>query len=519
MSNFVYLYNFNGITVLYYSIINIHDLIYKINHYIGNSKDVLENNMVYIITNCNTGNIDFDFIKEKNIILLQTNINFDLFFNLHILRHDYYYKNNVNTENILELYNKISVPFENYPNTACYSSRNRIFNTIKDNINTQNIAIQNIKKFDKENNVYEIIIQSPSVLLEKVDFYNKLLNDINDFLNENINCFKNKIVDFKEFARLYNFENDRLIKANHILNNIILENVYYINKQWYDQSKNLIDVPEFYQDFEYIGYKNHYENKRWENAILDITNVSIFQEIKEEVMFLDYLYGFYNFGEFWDVIKRLIVSKKKNIPLFHLKNNRITNIEYYFEKLQFVYPSNYLKCERNNKLYFFHKININILKNVSYRGGIDKYFAYQFNKLLNPSLESEKSYNVYLSRGENGRSIINEEQILNVLKNKYNFIVLNGRESLEQTIYYFTNAKIILGAHGSLMKNMIWCNNNPLLIELCPPTRHDCFYNNSTTLGFTTFFILTNCHEKEIITLNDDQKDNLFKLLDTLVPQ
>ena len=42
-------------------------------------------------------------------------------------------------------------------------------------------------------------------------------------------------------------------------------------------------------------------------------------------------------------------------------NNRITNIKYYFDKLQFKYPTNYTKFEKQNKLYFFKKINISII--------------------------------------------------------------------------------------------------------------------------------------------------------------
>lgn len=519
MSKFINLYNFNGIVVLYYSKINIYDLRYKINNYINNNENIVENNIVYIITNSYTENIDFDFIKDKNIILLQTEIDFELFFHLHILRHHYYYKNSINTENILDLYNKISVPFENYPKMNCYSRCDWFRNTMKYNVNLRNIEIENIKKLDKEHKVHEkISVKEQTVPIEQLECYNSLLDEINVFLNENVDCFKNNIVDFKEFASIYNFEECDVIYQNCISSNIVLENVYYINKQWYDQNKNHIIVDDLNEDIEYKYYNDHYENTRWENAIKDITNVPIFQEIKEEVMFLDYVYGFYNFGEFWDVIKRLMIAKKKNLPLFHLANNRITNIKYYFDKLQFKYPTNYQKTERSNKLYFFHKINITIAKNAGCRGYIDKYFAYQFNKYLNPTNSiSEQSYNIYLARGQYGRSIVNEEQIVKVLKEKYKFIVLNGTETLEETIHYFTNAKIILGAHGSLMKNMIWSKKNPVLIELCPPTRHDCFYGNATSLGFIAFFILTNCNNKEEIILNVEQIENLYKLLDNLI--
>lgn len=516
MSEFINIYNFNGITVLYYKIKNINDLVYKINNYINRNFYNI-NNFVYIITNSYTENIDFEFIKDKNIILLQTEIDFELFYHLQLLRNDYYYKNNINTENILDFYNKISVPFENYQKMKCYDRRECFKNTIRDNINKRNISVENIKQLDNQNSVYEKIIEQHQPI-EQLEFYNKLLDEITSFLNENIDCFKNNIVNFKEFASIYNFEKCGFIYPNGISNNIVLENVYYINKRWYDQNRKPINVEGFYQDFEYREYQNHYENTQWVNGITDITNVTNFQTIEEEVMFLDYVYGFYNFGEFWDVIKRLIMSKKKNLPLFHLSHNRITDIKYYFDKLQFKYPTIYNKNERSNKLYFFHKINITISKNSYCRGYIDKYFAYQFNKCLNPpNAISEKSYNIYLARGSYGRSIINEEQIVNVLKKKYNFIVLNGTESLEKTIHYFTNAKIMLGAHGSLMKNMIWSKKNPVLIELCPHTRHDCFYGNSTNLGFTTFFILTNCGEKEEIILNDEQTENLYKLLENLL--
>ena len=528
MPEFISIYNFNGITVLYYRIIDKYDLTYKINNYINNtSKHIIANNIVYIITNSYTENINFDFIEDKNIILLQTEIDFDLFYNLHLLRHDYYYKNDINTENILELYNKITIPFENYPKMNCYGRRQMFKNTVINNINKRNIAIENIKRLDKDNKVYEKIVEKQKETvnqqikpnsIEQLEFYNNLLNEISSFLNENIDCFKNSIVDFKEFASVYNFEKCCSIYPTSNSNNIILENVYYINKRWYDQSRKPINVEGFYEDFEYKEYKNHYENTHWEYAKKDITNIPFFQKIEEEVMFLDYIYGFYNFGEFWDVIKRLIIAKNKNLPLFHLENNRITDIKYYFDKLQFKYPTNYIKNERSNKLYFFRKINITISKNACCRGYIDKYFAYQFNKCLNPPNSiSEKSYNIYLARGSYGRNIINEEKIVNVLKTKFKFIVLNGKETLEETIHYFTNAKIMLGAHGSLMKNMIWSKKNPVLIELCPPTRHDCFYGNSTNLGFTTFFILSNCGDKEEIILNDEQIENLYKLLDNLM--
>ena len=64
MSEFISLYNFDGITVLYYSKTNIYDLRYKINHYINNFVDIITNNIVYIITNSYIENIDIDLLMD-----------------------------------------------------------------------------------------------------------------------------------------------------------------------------------------------------------------------------------------------------------------------------------------------------------------------------------------------------------------------------------------------------------------------------------------------------------------------
>ena len=162
-------------------------------------------------------------------------------------------------------------------------------------------------------------------------------------------------------------------------------------------------------------------------------------------------------------------------------------------------------------------MHISLPTNIGYRGSIPKDFAYQFNNILNSCQISETSYNIYLARGAYGRSIQNERVIVDVLTKKYNFIVLNGTESLEDAMRYFTNARIILGAHGSLMKNMIYCKKNPVLIELCPSTRHDCFYGNARELGFLPFFILVDCNKNEEIILNNEQISGLYEMLDNLI--
>ena len=511
-ADFFIIYQYDGIIILYYSVKNLYDLEYKLKNFINQNIEL--NYTLYLIYSFEH-EIQYDFIKDKQLFLIHSKTNYELFFHLHLLRHDYFYQNKLNTilydeQVLLDIYDKINVPLENFKeHKKChmYSRKDWLINNYKNSLIKRKNNIDIIHYLDVQDKIIPFISENKKI--ETIEYYCDLLEEFDHLLKTNIPNFS-VIMDFKEFANLYTFEKTDRIYGNFYSKNILLENVYYINKSWFDHDKKLLKIEDFEKDFEYREFNGHFSNQ-----FKEITNLTVHQEIKEEVMFLDYVYGYYNFGEFWDVVKRLLVSKEKGLPLFHLSSERITNIQHYFHQLQFKYPTRYQTQENNKKLYYFHKINISTMVGMC-RGHIDKFFAYHFNKILNLEKKTEKNYHLYLARGSFGRSIQNENEIVDLLKEKYHFIVLNGSETLEETMHYFTNAKIILGAHGSLMKNMIWCKKNPVFIELSPYTRHDCFGANSLNCGFTTFFFVTDCDEKEQIILNETQKQGLFELLDKL---
>ena len=505
---FFSIYNFNGITIVYHTLINENHLCYHLKLYTERHSSNFQNKLYVIYYFDKELSLNYDFIKDKNIVLIKSEQDYELFFQTHLLRHDYFYKNKIHeTDKIMENYNNISVPFDKYPTMTMYNRKDWFKNNLINGITICEKQLEIINYLDENDVVYSKIRENKQI--ETIEYYNKSLEDFDSFFKQHFS----DVMDFKEFASMYSFEKVDQIYMSFISNNIVLENVYYINKCWFDKDKNPLELQDFYKDFEYREFKNNSHVK----YVTDISNIPIFQTINKEVMFLDYVYGFYNFGEFWDVIKRLIVSDKKGLPLFHLKHSRVTEIDYYFNKLNFNFPTNYQKTENDGKLFHFNKINISTITGNLCRGHIDKFFAYNFNKTLNPIKAIDKSYNIYLARSKFGRSIQNEESIVNVLKDKYRFIVLDGSEKLEDTIHYFTNAKIILGAHGSLMKNIIWSKKNPILIELCPHTRHDCFYGNAIACGFFSLFFVVECNGKEEIVLSDTQIEELYKLINNLL--
>jgi hypothetical protein len=299
-----------------------------------------------------------------------------------------------------------------------------------------------------------------------------------------------------DFVDSYWFETSSRVYPTHPATTLTFHDVYYMNKQWYDSSKQPITIEEFQKDFEYCGFKGKPEPiETW--TVVDIS----------EAVFLDYIYDFYNFGEFWDIVKRLLACTK-NAPLFCVRSNRVTDFQYYIDRLGFACKYVY----ERDRLYHFDTVHICVLQGGS-RGCIDRFDAYSFHRLLNPSI-MDTPYILYLSRGAFGRGLVDEEEILAKIPN---VTVINGSETREQLFHYFTNAILIFGVHGSLMKNMIWCRRSPVCIEICPHTRHGCFMGNSLALGFRTLFCIVDCDEKERIRLSQKQKDALIELVKSLV--
>jgi len=513
MNNIYNIYSFNGNAIFYVNLNDAKNFTNEINNYKKNIKFDVSNNKIYLIIHNNDNQIK----TSNNIFIHNIDINFDLFFELHKLRHNYFYKNKINNiDEIINLYNLINIPHDvlkdKYPNLTNKLNNNKhTIQLCQNNINEVNNIIDKIQQLN--NNTANITLISYLInnfkCIETMDIYIDLKNKLKEILN---NFIPNNIFNFDVFNDSYIYNSSKNIFCDNPNKNICLENVYYINKSWFDINKKPFTIKEFELDLEYSGIKNNTYYKKFNN----IDNIKVFQNVNEEVMYLDYKHGFYNFGEFWDCLKRLMKARKKNLKLFHVSGHRVNNINEYFNKLEFIYPSEYQTQENNNKLYFFKKINISILRENTCRGEYNLMYSYNFNQIFNNTPMKEDSYNIYLKRGAYGRNMLNEKELIDILISKHNFIIIDGTQSHTEMLNYFSNAKIILGIHGSLFKNTIFCKKNPLIIELCPISRHTCFVANSLGCKFQTIFTIIESDEKEQLVLSKEKSDYLINLIDIL---
>ena len=490
------------------------------------------NNKIYLIYSQDNINLPkFKIDSEFKYI----NYELDDFLNIINLRNNFFFKNRnnkyINLKKVQNIFNNLKIDNPKWDNHIN-------INEIEKYVNFNNELINFIDNDTNPSNEVKTFCLYKNIKVNKLDsFKTNLVDDWNNISHLNVlnnfNRLKEYIIDiinnidndadynnFLDYNICKYVNNTNNLKGNFIKENA-LENVYYYKNQFYNYKGEIMNLSFLDKDMEY----GHFKNKRNKNEKIkkinneDLKNAVIIED--NNIFYLDYIYGFYNFGEFWDCIIRLLYTKNiSNYQLFHLNKNRIYYINYYFNKLNLEFPNKnnnlIIKNEYNDNILFFNKIHFTNIYNIS-RGYFDSHIAYKFNKIYNNIVVSDKNYMLYLKRGSYGRELKNEDILINKLSKLDNFIVIDGKETLEDMISYWTNAVFVIGAHGSLFKNMIYCKKNPIFIELCPLSRHSCFLGNARSCNFLYFFITLPNDEKENIILDYNSVDNLIKLIDEII--
>lgn len=88
---------------------------------------------------------------------------------------------------------------------------------------------------------------------------------------------------------------------------------------------------------------------------------------------------------------------------------------------------------------------------------------------------------IYISRAGR-RSIVNESELITMLK-RFDFLIIEDTErSVNEQINIYHNASFILGPHGASFGNIIWCEPGTHLLELFSPNYMPDFFLYLTTV-------------------------------------
>src|SRR5262249_50113665 len=88
--------------------------------------------------------------------------------------------------------------------------------------------------------------------------------------------------------------------------------------------------------------------------------------------------------------------------------------------------------------------------------------------------------------GGGGRSVINEDEILALLQERYGsklVVSVGGKLDVPSTVRLFANARIVVGPHGGAFVHTLFCPAGAHLVEFLPalqPTQY--FYRTSACL-------------------------------------
>jgi len=90
-----------------------------------------------------------------------------------------------------------------------------------------------------------------------------------------------------------------------------------------------------------------------------------------------------------------------------------------------------------------------------------------------------------------GRRIINENELLELLKPLGFEVIDPGAYSFEQQIDIFANSDFIIAAHGSALSNIVFCSENSIVVDIMPPSFIiPCFWILSNKLNINYYYFL-----------------------------
>ena len=93
------------------------------------------------------------------------------------------------------------------------------------------------------------------------------------------------------------------------------------------------------------------------------------------------------------------------------------------------------------------------------------------NSFINHGKHFNCNEKIFIDRSESSFShcqFINNEEIIEFLKNEGFTSYKVGQLSFQEQIYLFSNAKIIIGAHGAAFANLAFCKKNTKILEIRP---------------------------------------------------
>lgn len=99
-----------------------------------------------------------------------------------------------------------------------------------------------------------------------------------------------------------------------------------------------------------------------------------------------------------------------------------------------------------------------------------KFGLQLINQKLGGNSDRQNNF-VLVLRTSGSRRIVNEEDVVRELRqvaerDGLDFVVFRGDSSLKETIHLFSEAKVVVGAHGGGLANIVFCKPGTVVVEI-----------------------------------------------------
>lgn len=188
--------------------------------------------------------------------------------------------------------------------------------------------------------------------------------------------------------------------------------------------------------------------------------------------------GWYPYGHLHDSLNRLFpwrfLQKSRNDKLLVSHTNKVKDFNQHCNAYGFD-ESSILECQKISR---FIKVStlyygVNPSFYTSFTPECYDWVSSGYAREL--YIEKKNIPGIYLDRNtvkNNARGVTNNNELKSFLLSK-GFTIVNGSEPLKTIYDLFSSAEYIIGSHGSLFANTIFCNEKAKIYEFCPATRED----------------------------------------------
>lgn len=226
-------------------------------------------------------------------------------------------------------------------------------------------------------------------------------------------------------------------------------------------------------------------------------------------------FGWYPFGHFFDYLQKLFVieNRKYSSPLvLHSRSYGINNFTDHFNACG-ISNDRLFECRHDfptilvKKLVYVPPFIPAKLTPETSKWIAEKYANF-FTHKAEFKIDENKRFFLFLDRHKvrpGSRSIINYSEVMSWVKSK-GFKILDGTETLAEIVFYFSQAKFVFGAHGSLFANAVFVPQDCRIVEFCSDKRID-----------KSFFLKHKvCQNYHWLKSESDEQNNVFVDIDLI---